>query len=78
VLAVAGTVLALVAGLLVAGTLNANAAATLLSQGKPAAASSTENAGTPASAAVDGNVRRGPIASWSRRGRYAAGSGTGR
>ncbi|NMM15732.1 MAG: discoidin domain-containing protein [Cellulomonas sp.] len=31
------------------------AAATLLSQGKTATASSTENAGTPASAAVDGN-----------------------
>jgi beta-glucosidase len=28
----------------------------LLSQGKPATASSTENAGTPASAAVDGNI----------------------
>jgi len=34
----------------------ASAAATLLSQGKPATASSTENAGTPASAAVDGNT----------------------
>jgi F5/8 type C domain len=33
----------------------ANAADTLLSQGRPATASSTENAGTPASAAVDGN-----------------------
>ena len=34
----------------------AHAADTLLSQGKPATASSTENAGTPASAAVDGNT----------------------
>ncbi|WP_328913643.1 discoidin domain-containing protein [Streptomyces sp. NBC_00223] len=33
----------------------ARAAGTLLSQGKPATASSTENAGTPASAAVDGD-----------------------
>src|SRR4051812_31173151 len=32
----------------------AHAAVTLLSQGKPVTASSTENAGTPASAAVDG------------------------
>jgi hypothetical protein len=32
------------------------AAATLLSQGKPATASSSEGAGTPASAAVDGNA----------------------
>ncbi|MFI0896289.1 discoidin domain-containing protein [Streptomyces sp. NPDC020983] len=34
----------------------ARAAGTLLSQGKTATASSTENAGTPASAAVDGNT----------------------
>ena len=34
----------------------AHAAATLLSQGKTATASSTENAGTPASAAVDGDT----------------------
>jgi beta-glucosidase len=34
----------------------AHAAATLLSQGKPATASSVENAGSPASAAVDGNT----------------------
>ncbi len=46
--AVAGTALAL-------GT-PAGAATTLLSQGRPATASSTENAGTPASAAVDGNA----------------------
>ncbi len=37
-------------------SLTANAASTLLSQGKPATASSSENAGTPASAAVDGNT----------------------
>ncbi len=43
-------------GYLAVTTLSANAAATLLSQGKPATASSTENAGTPASAAVDGNT----------------------
>ena len=34
----------------------AHAAASLLSQGKPATASSVENAGTPASAAVDGDA----------------------
>jgi beta-glucosidase len=34
----------------------ASAAASLLSQGKPVTASSTENAGTPASAAVDGDT----------------------
>src|SRR5690349_12201684 len=34
----------------------ASAAATLLSQGQPATASSTENASFPASAAVDGNT----------------------
>src|SRR5947209_1661652 len=49
--------LALVAGGTVAVVaLPAGAAATLLSQGKAATASSTENAGTPASAAVDGNT----------------------
>src|SRR5258705_127530 len=42
-------------GVVVASTITANAATTLLSQGRPATASSTENAGTPASAAVDGN-----------------------
>src|SRR5256714_165147 len=39
----------------VVATLPAGAATTLLSQGKPATASSTENAGTPASAAFDGD-----------------------
>src|SRR5215470_13151277 len=46
----------LVAGLAVTSTVTAHAASTLLSQGRPATASSTENAGTPASAAVDGNA----------------------
>jgi hypothetical protein len=50
--------IALVAGvaLFVTSQSPARAAGTLLSQGKPATASSTENAGTPASAAVDGNT----------------------
>ncbi|MFI5758547.1 discoidin domain-containing protein [Streptomyces sp. NPDC051569] len=38
------------------GTTPARAAGTLLSQGRTATASSTENVGTPASAAVDGNA----------------------
>jgi beta-glucosidase len=46
----------LVATFIVVTTLTAHAADTLLSQGKPVTASSTENAGTPASAAVDGNT----------------------
>ncbi|MEH1165134.1 discoidin domain-containing protein [Micromonospora sp. CPCC 205539] len=50
------TVAALVAALGPTGALPAQAAPTLLSQGRPATASSTENAGTPASAAVDGNT----------------------
>jgi len=41
----------LLVGYLVVTTVTADAAVTLLSQGKPATASSTENAGTPASAA---------------------------
>jgi beta-glucosidase len=54
--------LVLAAALLVVGNLAgispvpAGAAPTLLSQNKPATASSAENAGTPASAAVDGNA----------------------
>ncbi|HEV3172707.1 MAG TPA: discoidin domain-containing protein, partial [Actinocrinis sp.] len=44
------------AGLLTAVSLQANAAGTLLSQGKPATASSLENASFPASNAVDGNT----------------------
>ncbi|WP_037606359.1 discoidin domain-containing protein [Streptacidiphilus rugosus] len=51
------TVVALFASLLLALAQSpAHAAGTLLSQGRPATASSTENAGTPASAAVDGNT----------------------
>ncbi|MEU9029749.1 discoidin domain-containing protein [Streptomyces sp. NPDC048383] len=55
-LTVAALAAALVAALLVLlpGTA-ATAAPTLLSQGKPATASSVENAGTPAGAAVDGD-----------------------
>ncbi len=51
-----GSVLVLVIGFLVVGGGSARAAATLLSQGKPATASSTENATFPASAAFDGNT----------------------
>jgi hypothetical protein len=40
----------------VLGSLPAHAAGTLISQGKTATASSTENSGTPASAGVDGNT----------------------
>jgi F5/8 type C domain/Beta-1,3-glucanase len=59
--ALASAVLAATAVLLVAGytaitTGPAGAASTLLSQGRPATASSTENATFPASAAVDGNT----------------------
>jgi hypothetical protein len=50
------TVLALAALFTAGGTGQAKAAATLLSQGHPATASSTENATFPASAAVDGNT----------------------
>jgi len=55
---IAGVVVALIAAAaLVAGPAGkASAAATLLSQGKPATASSTENATFPASNAVDGNT----------------------
>ncbi len=50
-------VLSLVAALFVAVNIGtAHAAGSLLSQGKTATASSVENAGTPASAAVDGNT----------------------
>ncbi|MFJ6198045.1 discoidin domain-containing protein [Micromonospora sp. NPDC092111] len=55
--AVAALVLALVGALCpVLAAPPAQAAPTLLSQGRPVTASSTENAGTPASAAVDGNT----------------------
>jgi hypothetical protein len=53
---VVGGLVAVIASYGVATALHADAAETLLSQGKPATASSTENAGTPASAAVDGNT----------------------
>jgi F5/8 type C domain-containing protein len=60
--AVAAGALTLFAALLVAFAARpADAAVTLLSQGRPATASSTENAGTPAAAAVDGN----PATRWS-------------
>jgi hypothetical protein len=48
--------LTLAAGLLVAGVPAAEAADTLLSQGRPALASSQENGGAPAAAAVDGRA----------------------
>jgi hypothetical protein len=54
---VAGAVAtALVASVLGVGSTPASAAPVLLSQNKPATSSSAENAGTPASAAVDGNA----------------------
>jgi hypothetical protein len=57
VLTLVGALVALVAGLAVTvPAITANAATTLLSQGKPATASSAETAGTPASAAVDGDA----------------------
>jgi beta-glucosidase len=49
-------VLALLTALVVSGAPAAHAAGTLLSQGKPASASSTESAAFPASAAVDGDT----------------------
>ncbi|MEY9911225.1 hypothetical protein ABIA35_007477 [Catenulispora sp. MAP12-49] len=49
--------IALVASVMLVSTApKAHAAGTLLSQGKPATASSVENAGTPAADAVDGNT----------------------
>ncbi len=45
-----------IASYLTVTALTANAAATLLSWGRPATASSNENAGTLASAVVDGNA----------------------
>src|ERR1700754_633852 len=53
---VVGAALTLLAGLLVVTGVTAAAADPLISQGRPTTASSTENAGTPASAAVDGNT----------------------
>jgi F5/8 type C domain-containing protein/glycosyl hydrolase family 64 (putative beta-1,3-glucanase) len=54
---VAATVVSVVtAGLVTVMSFEAHAAPTLLSQGKPTTASSTENAGTPAAGAADGNT----------------------
>ncbi|MEU3641905.1 discoidin domain-containing protein [Lentzea sp. NPDC034063] len=59
-----GTVLAVLVGLAVLpGTVSA--APSLLSQGKPATASSTEGGGTPASAAVDGDPGTRWSSAWS-------------
>ena len=55
VLVILAAAFALTAALL-AGTAHSAEAATLLSQGQPATASSVENASFPASAAVDGNT----------------------
>jgi beta-glucanase (GH16 family) len=55
-LAIVGAVAALLTSYVVVATTMASAADTLLSQGKPATASSAENVGTPATAAVDGNA----------------------
>src|SRR4051812_42332176 len=52
----AAITLVLLAVYAITTSLTANAASTLLSQGKPATASSSENAGTPASAAFDGST----------------------
>jgi hypothetical protein len=54
--AVASVLLALLGGYAAATALPAGAATTLLSQGKPATASSVQGAGTPASAAFDGDL----------------------
>ncbi|MGC9665994.1 discoidin domain-containing protein [Planosporangium sp. 12N6] len=56
VLTTIGLIAAVITTYAVATTLGAAAADTLLSQGRPATASSSENADTPASAAVDGNT----------------------
>ncbi len=55
-LIIAGAAVALLLAWLIVAVGPAHAAATLLSQGKTATASSTENASFPASAAVDGNL----------------------
>src|SRR6266487_6972558 len=56
VVAIAVAAALVVGTAVVASTLPASAATTLLSQNKPATASSSENGGTPATAAVDGNT----------------------
>jgi hypothetical protein len=53
---VVGVVATLLAAYVVVAATKAGAADVLLSQGRPVTASSVENAGTPASAAVDGNL----------------------
>ncbi|MGH3416165.1 MAG: discoidin domain-containing protein, partial [Actinocrinis sp.] len=55
-LVAATTVAVVAAGLVTAVSFQASAAPSLLSQGKPTTASSTENAGTPAADATDGNT----------------------
>src|ERR1700759_2931731 len=55
--AILGLMIALVASVMLLGPApKAHAAGALFSQGKPATASSVENAGTPAADAVDGNT----------------------
>ena len=54
--ATATTVAAMLCTYIVVVVTRADAAETLLSQGKPTTASSTENVGTPASNATDGNA----------------------
>jgi len=54
--AIGGLIVAVIASYGVVTSLSASAAVINLSQGRPATASSTENVGTPASAAVDGST----------------------
>ncbi len=56
VLVTVAVLIALLVGYAAVAVTRASAASPLLSQGKPAIASSVENAGLPASAAVDGNT----------------------
>jgi hypothetical protein len=58
-------VAAVTGSLIVAGVQNAQAADTLLSQGRPALASSSENGGAPAAAAFDGNAGTRWGSAWS-------------
>src|SRR3978361_340725 len=58
-------VAAVVGSLMVAGIQSAHAADTLLSQGRPALASSTENGGAPAAGAFDGNTATRWGSAWS-------------
>jgi hypothetical protein len=62
----ASTAVAALAGtLVIVGVPSAHAADTLLSQGRPALASSTENGGAPAAAAFDGNATTRWGSAWS-------------